>query len=193
MSHRWAPAAFGFALGALAVTGCLRSQVHRATPTPAPGAPAADAAAGRRVRPALCATAPHVVVRDHGVASRGDGRTQRHWRIAVGREEVFGDGAIDEWRTDLNADGLVDLAVSGRDSCASGGCYSAIYLNCGDGDYVTVLAPIYLPGFRPAATRTTTPSGESWVDLEVDVKDTSHPSREGMRTTIWRFDGTTYR
>ena len=197
MSLRWARAAFGLALGALAVAGCVRShaprEAHRVAPTPALGAPATDAAAGRRVQPALCATAPRVIIRDHGGAFRADGRAHHYWHIAVGRTQVFDEGAIDEWRTDLNADGLVDLGVSGRYSCASGGCFSAIYLNCGGGAYVTVLAPKYLSGFRPAATRTTTPSGESWVDLEVDVKDTSHRSREGLRTTIWRFDGTTYR
>ena len=130
--------------------------------------------------------------RDRGIAFRADGRTHRNGHIAVGGTPVFDEGAIDDWRTDLNADGLVDLAVSGRDSCASGGCLSAIYLNCGDGAHVTVLAPRYIEALRPGTTRTT-PAGESWLDVKVHVKDRSHPSREGIRTVVWHFDGTTYR
>jgi len=144
-------------------------------------------------KPSLCATGRHVTVRDQGIAFRADGRTHHNWHIAISGTPVFDEGAIDEWRTDLNADGLVDLAVSDRNSCASGGCFSAIYLNCSDGAYVTVLAPRYIESIRPGTTRTTTPAGESWLDVRVNVKDRSRPSREGIRTAIWRFDGTAYR
>lgn len=220
VNHAGAYAAFGLVLTAFAAAGCVRSDsrqkassvrapdagargrvVNAASPKsaspPAPPSPHdmhdALPVAGDESTQSLCTTAPRVTVRDRGVAFRADGRTHHNWQIQIGPTWIFDEGAIDEWRIDLNADGLVDLAVSGRDSCASGGCLSAIYLNCGGGTYVTIAAPRYVESFRPATTRTTTPTGESWLDIKVHVKDRSHPSREGIRTVIWRFDGTTYR
>jgi hypothetical protein len=96
------------------------------------------------------------------------------------------------WATDLNADGLEDLALEMPASGSTAGTMQGVWAACGGGAFVNVVGPDYVWRIEVAPTVTRTAGGETWRDLSVEIATQDENARKGVATQVVRFDGVAY-
>jgi hypothetical protein len=145
---------------------------------------------------ALCRTGKQVELRTSGEVVAPDG-TNNVFQVTQDGLDLFPLGAAKVWSADLNGDGADDLALRVADSCGSGGCEYAVYLNCGDSRYVTVVEPTYAGDLRVGEGVMQFGSGEEWRNLQdehkVAYRGKDGGTHERLEVSVLKFDGRAYR